>query len=186
MKRMNEFKNIIKKSNLMDVEEMNLVDKIPNEYFQKIFDDVFNSNLSLARRIILNDFDEVERIDGARLDAQKRQIRNLHKSVLTMMDYAKSGKKIIFITDNDNDGSLSQAAILEFLKMTDDKLRNNIKIAYAQTIGGNSNRGITEEVVTAYAKELGLKEDSDFLLITADNGINSKEEQLRIQKKYTL
>lgn len=184
MKRINEFKSIIKKSNLMDVEEMDLVDKIPNEYFQKIFDDVFNSNLSLARRVILNDFDEVERIDGARLDAQKSQIRNLHKSVLTMMDYAKSGKKIIFITDNDNDGSLSQAAILEFLKMTDDELRSNIKIAYAQTIGGNSNRGITEEVVTAHANELGLKEDSDFLLITADNGINSKEEQLRIQKKY--
>ena len=184
MNKIKELKKIISRASLLGKSEIEALSKIPDEYFVDIFEKNFNGNLSLARRIIMNDYDEVDRVDVARLDKEKRQIRNFQSSVNTMVDYAKSGKKILFVTDNDNDGSLSQAAILEFRKMIPDEFNDNIKVVYAQTIGGNSARGITKEVVDAHASILKLTKDSDFLIITADNGINSREEQVRIQKDY--
>lgn len=184
MKKVEDFKKVIMRSSLMGKEEMDLMNKIPNEYFSDIFERNFNSNLSLAKRIMMNDYDEVERVDGTRLDREKKQIRNFHSSVKTMLEYSESGKKILFVTDNDNDGSLSQAAILEFQKIVSDNVNKNIEIVYAQTIGGNSARGLTKELIDAYSKKLGLNNDSDFLIITADNGINSRDEQVKIQKSY--
>ena len=184
MKKIDDFKKIIMRSSLMGKAEMDLVDRIPNDYFEDIFSRNFNSNLSLAKRVMLNDYDEIERIDGARLDKEKKQIRNFTASMSVLNDYSRSGKKILFVTDNDNDGSLSQAALLEFRKMVSDDVNSNIEMVYAQTVGGNSARGLTKELIDAHAAQMGLNKDSDFLIVTADNGINSRVEQLRIQKAY--
>ena len=66
MKKVEDFKKVIMRSSLMGKEEMDLMNKIPNEYFSDIFERNFNSNLSLAKRIMMNDYDEVERVDGDR------------------------------------------------------------------------------------------------------------------------
>ena len=49
---------------------------------------------------------------------------------------------------------------------------------------GNNNRGFTLELVQDLVKEKNIDVSKPFLLITADNGINSLEEQKRIQTNF--
>ena len=184
MKNLDKFKKSLEKSLILDHKEKELFALIPDSHWERIFARNFNSDIKLADRILFNDFDKVEDVDLPKLEEEKLKIANLKESTKMFTDFIASGKKIVFITDNDNDGSLSQAGIIEFLKVLGTAEKENIHVEYAQAIKGNKNRGFTVDLVDMFAKEKKVDLKEEFLIVTADNGINSVEEQIKIQEKY--
>lgn len=179
-----EFKKIVRRSAFLTSDEDVYFNAIPDEIWDGVFSTNFNGNLSYAKRVLLNKFSEIEELDDKRLEMEEAKIRNLKKATHMMLSAIDKKAPIIFVTDFDNDGSLAQAVINTYLGIDKKADKNNIFVEYAQTLNGNSNRGITVDVVSRIVEFKKINTDAKFLVITADNGINSREEQLKIQEKY--
>ncbi len=179
---LDKFKETLKRGCFLNDHENALFNKIPDTVLDRIFQHNFNGNLNFATRLILNDYDAVDSIDRVRLEKEKQKIHNLDASTNLLNKFLKEGKNVLFVTDNDSDGSLSQAILLEYLKVIPEEYVNQIHIEYAQPIGGS--RGLTKEVVDLAVADKKWKDDEEFLIITADNGINNLAEQEKIQEKY--
>ena len=180
---LDDFKKLVRKAIFLDRDDEVYFNSIPDATWTSIFKTNFNGNFNYAQRVILNKFKDIEKIDHPRLDREKSKIFNLDKATKCFLKAASSDVPIIFITDYDNDGSLSQSIINEYLK-ADVNLKNKVIVEYAQTINGNSNRGITVDLVDKIVSHHGLNPDGNFLILTADNGINSLEEQLKINAQF--
>lgn len=176
--RLEKFKELIAQSCFFDREEMKQFETIPDSYFEKIFENNFNDNLELASKIMFDNFDEI--YDGDLISDYKK-IKNYKEVVDTVINALETNKPIILITDTDNDGSLSQAVTLEFKRINP---VDNIEITYAQELNGNSNRGFTVDLVDYLFKKNGYDIDQEIVVMTADNGINSLDEQVKINEKY--
>lgn len=177
-----EFSKILRRSLFLDAKENALFDQLPDSVLEGIFQHNFNGNLKLAERILLNRYSEVDRIDRTRLEQEKQNIANLQKSSKQINDALLSGRPVLFITDNDNDGSLAQAILIEFVKALPEQLRELVHIEYAQPIG--ASRGLTREVVDKAIENRQWSDDQDVLIVTADNGINNQVEVERIRANY--
>lgn len=182
-KNLEEFKKLIRKATFLEASEEVYFQSIPNEKWRTIFETNFGNNWNYAQRVILNKFREIDSIDTLRVDREKFKIHNLEKATKFVTNAINDKSPILFITDFDNDGSLAQAIINEFLKI-DIEAAKNMQVHYAQTVNGNSNRGFTVDLVDRIIEKQGINPNKKFLIVTADNGINSVEEQLKIQAKY--
>lgn len=178
-----EFKKLVRKAIFLEGHEDEYFKAIPNTKWKQIFDTNFSGNLSYAQRVILNKSKEIELKDTTRVDREKFKIHNLDKATKMVLKSIEDKSPILFITDFDNDGSLAQAIINEYL-VIDEKAAQNMQVHYAQVLNGNANRGFTVDLVDKLVEKNGLNPDKKFLIITADNGINSVEEQQKIQAKY--
>ena len=178
-----EFKKLIRKATFLTSDEDKLFKLIPDEKWKNIFIKNFDANFEYAHRVLLNKFKDIERIDTVAVDKEKFKIKNIEKATNMFIDSLEKGEKILFITDFDNDGSLAQAIINEYLEIDSDAQQNCV-VEYAQSVGGNSNRGLTLEHVELISSTQGLNENDSFLIVTADNGINSRQEQKRIQERF--
>jgi single-stranded DNA-specific DHH superfamily exonuclease len=178
-----EFKKLVRKAIFLASSEEIYFNSIPNSKWKSIFETNFSSNLSYAQRVILSKSREIESKDTIRVDREKFKIHNIDKATKIVVNSINDNSPILFITDFDNDGSLSQAIINEYLAI-DIKAAKNMQVHYAQTVNGNSNRGFTVDLVDKIVEMNNINPDKKFLIITADNGINSVEEQLKIQAKY--
>jgi len=178
-----EFKKLVRKAIFLEGYEDEYFKAIPNTKWKQIFDTNFSGNLSYAQRVILNKSKEIEAKDTTRVEREKFKIHNLDKATKMALKSIDEKNPILFITDFDNDGSLAQAIINEYLNI-DEKAAQNMQVHYAQVLNGNSNRGFTVDLVDKLVEANGLNPDKKFLIITADNGINSVEEQKKIQAKY--
>jgi hypothetical protein len=181
-KNIAEFRKILKKALILEDKEMEVFDKIPDEHLDEIFVHNFQGVLALAERLMLNRYDESDRIDGEKLEKETQKIANLKKAGAMMTNALKENRNVLFITDNDSDGSLAQAVLIEYLKTLPKDKRDLIHIEYAQPIG--KSRGFNVDLVDLAVNSKGWKDTEDFLIVTADNGINSVAEQKAIQKKY--
>lgn len=180
---LSDFKKLVRKAIFLSPDEEHLFQSIPNDNWSRIFSKNFNGNLNYAKRVLLRHYDEIESIDQPRVDAEKKKIRNLGKAASWIADAVERGEPVIVVTDFDNDGSLSQAVAREYL-IADKERPGPFLVEYAQTVNGNSNRGFTVDVVDRIVEMRGIDPQSPFLLVTADNGINSREEQEKIRAKY--
>lgn len=178
-----EFKKLVRKAIFLNHDEEKYFKAIPNDRWAAIFAKNFNSNFNYAQRVILNQFKKIEEIDGARVEAQQKKIHNLENATNLVMEAISDKQPILFITDFDNDGSLAQAIINEYLKV-DIEASETMHVEYAQTVNGNSNRGFTVDLVDKIVQHKKLNPNGNFLIITADNGINSREEQMKIHAKF--
>lgn len=181
-KNIAEFRKILKKALILEEKEMEIFDKIPDEHLDEIFVHNFQGNLALSERLMLNRYDESDKIDGERLEKETQKIVNLTKATNMVVNALENNRNILFVTDNDSDGSLAQAVLIEYLKTLPQEKRDLLHIEYAQPIG--KSRGLTVDLVDLAVASKGWKDSDDFLVITADNGINSLQEQKAIQKKY--
>ena len=180
---LNEFKKLVRKAIFLEHKEEKYFNLIPDEKWKEIFRTNFNGNFNYAQRVILNKYKEIKEIDFSRVEKEHKKIFNLDRSIDMMEKFINSKKPIIFITDFDNDGSLAQSIINEYLKV-DEEAAKNMYVNYAQTVNGNSNRGFTVDLVDRIVEYNNFNPDEEFLVVTADNGINSKDEQMKILKKY--
>ena len=180
--RIKEFRSLVKRAILLNKSETALFDTIPDVLFGRILLKNFNDNMALAERVLLNKYHEIDKLDRPALDQKKRNIKNLDKSSTAIQDAILNGKKVLFLTDNDNDGSMAQAVFLEFFNALPDHVRPNVHRAYAQPIG--SSRGLNKENVDLLMDFLGWSTDEELLIVTADIGINNRVEQERILEAY--
>lgn len=177
-----KFRQILRRSLFLTAQEGQLFDQMPDAILDGIFRHNFNGNLAMAERILFNRYKRVDELDRGRLEQEKRAIVNMSKVARQLAKDLISGRDVLFVTDNDNDGSLSQAVIIEFVKTLPEELRKHVHVEYAQPIG--ETRGFTLEVVDMAAEHRGWATDHPFTLVTADNGINSRGEQQRIAERY--
>lgn len=180
-----EFKKLIRKAVFLESNEEQYFNSIPNEKWYAIFETNFGGNWTYAQRVLLNKFRDIDNIDTARVDREKLKIANLDVATQFITNAIDNKTPTLFITDFDNDGSLSQSIINEYLKI-DQEAAKNMQVHYAQSINGNSNRGFTVDLVDRIVEHRNLNPNEKFLIITADNGINSVEEQIKVQAKYPL
>lgn len=177
------FRKILHRSLFLDKTEEALFKKIPDAILDNIFKHNFNGNLALAERMLLNRYSEVDRVDSVRLEFEKAGIRNLSQTSQAITKALTDKTPVLFITDNDNDGSLAQAILIEFLKAIPKDVQELIHIEYSQPIG--TTRGLNYEIVEKAVEARGWTDDEDFLIVTADNGINNHSEQELIQHRWT-
>lgn len=176
------FRQLLKRSLILDKEDVEVYDKIPDAIFDSIFEKNFNSNINTAERVLFNRYGDVQKIETEKLEREKLKIKNLSVATKKLVEALKTDRPVLFLTDTDNDGSLSQSILIEFLKLLPEDKKHLIKIEYAQAVG--RNHGFTYEMVEKATDYLGWSKEDSFLIITADNGINNRDEQERIQKGW--
>lgn len=181
---LNEFRILVRKALLLDKKEEQLFYTIPESFWEKVFKINYNNDLSYANKVILGTPEPIVHKETRFLERVKSNIDNYDYSISLLKDHIDNNKKVIFITDFDNDGSISQAIIKQLHKTLPKEKQKNIIIEYARTVKGNNNRGFTFELLEEVANQNQLYEQDDFLIVTADNGINSRSEQIKINKHY--
>lgn len=174
------FKLNLKNALYLSSEERELFDQIPDTLLDGIFKYNFNSDLELAQQIIFSQFKDIDRSD---LNLNISKIKNYKGSIARVKDYLDTQKPIVVFTDNDNDGSLAQAVLLEFKRLLPEQTKN-VHIVYCQTVNGNTTRGFTVDLLERWAEENNINNSDDFLMMTADNGINSLAEQKKIEERF--
>lgn len=174
------FKDAIINSCFLTNEERIQIEMIPESFFEKILRENFNGNFELAKAIL---FDEYESIYMDDLKSDFKKIYNYDKSVNAIKSAIEKGRKIVLVTDIDNDGSMSQAIAMEAKYLMPKELKN-LSIIFAQEINGNAERGITVDLVDAWFEKNKISKNEEVLVITADNGINSLNEQEKINKEF--
>lgn len=180
---LDEFKKLVRRAIMLTHNEEPLFAAVPDDNWEKIFARNFNGNFEYARRVILGKYKEIEKIDWTNTRREHKKIFNLNKATDMFLSAIDKAAPIIFVTDFDNDGSLAQAIINEYREM-DSYANRTIIVEYAQTVNGNASRGFTVDHIDLIIEKKELNPDNEFLIVTADNGINSVEEQKKIMKKY--
>lgn len=188
-RKIRDFKTIVRKAMFLNKEENELFNMIPNSIWGTILIKNFKNNLEYAKRVVLDREDEINDIDAVNIRKEKEKIDNLKFITQKIIDATAKKTPILFLTDFDNDGSLSQSIINNYISIEKSFLSKEDEEVllfneYTRTVKGNSNRGITLEVVEEFVESKKIDTEKEFIVITADNGINSREEQLKIQKKY--
>jgi single-stranded DNA-specific DHH superfamily exonuclease len=157
----------IKEKNILKVEEEEIIKKYI-EYFVK------------STSFNINTWDKNDYLDyiNNNITNHYEKIEGLEEGVKLFSNYLKEKKKILIITDNDFDGTSIYSQALFTKRFLDNKFNNinyfNIMYSYGGT------HGITYELVNDYMNNV----DEEILIITADNGINNKEEIEKIKEKY--
>lgn len=178
------FKNLIRNTiNFDSHAKQKVFENIPDEIFDNILKVNFNNDIELAKNILTNDLDSIKRDD---LDKEIKSIKNYKESIDLFSEYLESDKKIILVTDTDNDGTSAQAIAKTFVRGYKDKFgfAPNMDVIFAQYYDNNPVRGITVDVVNSWVELNNINKNDDFLVVTADNGISSKEEQEKILNTY--
>lgn len=182
--RVNNFRILVRKATLLTKDEESVFYAIPEEVWANIFETNFNSELTYAEKVILGSSEKITHTQSKYLERVKRNLDNFDYSLSTIKKHLNGNKKVFFITDFDNDGSISQAIINQFKKTLPINEQPNVIIEYARSVGGNSTRGFSGELVDLLVKENNLGKNDEFLIITADNGVNSRNEQIKINQSY--
>lgn len=182
--KIHSFRKMLKRSLLLEdgSKENQLFDQIPDAIIESIFEHNFNGSLATAERILMNRYSEVEDTDLKKLEQEKRGIQNLAKAADRIRHSLDNNIPVLFVTDNDNDGSLAQAILMEFVEALPDTKKRLVHIEYAQPIG--ASRGLTKEVTDLAVNGRKWDKDQAFTLVTADNGINNQAEVARIEADY--
>lgn len=181
-KSIEKFRDLLGKAIFIDEGEIDLYQQIPDGILGGILNRNFGGDVGKAERILFNRYREVDGIDRAKINTEKAKIFNLERAADSIVSTLTTNCPVLFITDNDNDGSLAQAVLIEFQKTLPPEMTGNIHIEYAMPIG--NARGITLEVVELAAKARSWDENKTFTIVTADNGINNNEEVLKIKAAY--
>lgn len=180
---LDNFKKLVRKAIFLTPEEDAYFKAIPDEKWTKIFTVNFNGNYAYADRVILKKFREIKATDMLRVEREKGKIFNLDKASKMLNAAINEGEPVLFITDIDNDGSFSQSIIQEFLR-ADPSAGKTAHVEYTQVVNGNAARGFTVDHLDKLVEMKGIDTDMPFLIVTADNGINSRDEQEKIQARF--
>lgn len=179
---LDEFKKLVRKAIFLTKEEENIFKAVPNALWREIFAKNFDGNFEYSKRLLLNQFKEIDKLDTTFVNREKQKIHNLQKATDLVLAAYAAGESIVYITDFDNDGSLAQSIIGEYLEIDSDAQEKSI-LEYAQTMQGGS-RGINLEHLKHVCSIKGIDAQDSFLVITADNGINSRQEVKEIQQYF--
>lgn len=179
---LNQFRILVRKALRLEKQEEEMFYAFPEDMWADIYRTNFNSDLPYAKNVILGSTEPFKHSQSVKLERVKRHIDNYDLALSTLSRYCDETKEdgsyrpIVFITDNDNDGSISQAIIGQ-LKRHYKNDKRDIRIVYAQN---QHTKGFS----VADIESTRIDSNSDFLVVTADNGINSRMEQQKFREKY--
>lgn len=179
------FRAMVRRSILLEEHEYELFDQIPDIHFERILNRNFNGSPALAERVLFNRHAEIDALDRPLLERQKRKIKNLAEAADRLSTAMEKGHRVIFLTDNDNDGSMAQSVLLEFIDQLPEDVRNRTRRAYAQAIG--KERGLTLENIDLLLEYMGwdgTDPENPILVVTADIGVNNRASAEAIMEKY--
>lgn len=179
------FRAAVRRAILLEPGEYELFDQIPDIHFERILARNFNGSVSQAERVLFNRHKQIDDMDRPTIEKQKRKIKNLGEAASRLSTAMEKGQRVIFLTDNDNDGSMAQSVLLEFLDQLPDDVRDRTKRAYAQAIG--KERGLTLENVDLLLDYMGWDgsdPENPILVVTADIGVNNRASAEAIMEKY--
>lgn len=168
-RQLKEFKRFLNKVIPSDISFLN------DETIREVFENNFESNLALAEKVLFHKYDEIK--------SPEFPITNMEKAVKMFRSAQDKKETVLLITDNDSDGSQAQAAMLAGKNLTSDF--DNVFVEYAQNVNKNKSvHGITVEVVEEWFKKHNRSFDENITIMTADNGIQSREEFENILKVF--
>ena len=166
-------------------EQEEVINRIPEIFFQSILEKNFDDNFAYAERVILKDYDKIESLDDMKNESEHFQIDNLDKASAMLQAAIKNKSPIIFLTDNDNDGSMSQAVVEQFKRiLSNESIDVNIINEFCRPINGNSTRGFTYDLANFVTQFNNIDKNAPILFVSADNGISNKFEQEKILSHY--
>jgi len=176
------FRDLLARHLLLDSEERRVFETIPDAAFAPSWRVNFNENMALARRVFENDYEAIEQIDRARLWQEKQKIDGVQRAVAVLDEALASGHPVVFMTDFDNDGSISQAVINAYRAALPREWANRIKVVYARQV--NDVRGFSHQLVSDLARKNQWASDAPILFVTADNGVNNQDEWRAIASDF--
>lgn len=177
---LNEFRILVRKALMLDKSEDAMFFAIPEAAWAMVFEKNFNNDLAYATRVITQD-QNTTHVQAAMLERVKRNIDNFDRAIDLIYSAVNDNRPILFVTDYDNDGSLSQSVINEFRSLFGQDVRDNIFVEYASN---GKERGFTAGLIEKLTDTYGIDKKDEFLIVTADNGINSLAEQKKINKMF--
>lgn len=139
----------------------------------------FKNNNEFLNFELDTNISEYIKLKSSLLVEQTKKLEHIDEASSLFIDYLKNKKRIIFITDSDLDGTCCRA----LLHSKDIYLKRKFgyKHIFEHYFAIGHTHGITFEHVDKLLKN---DTDSEALIVTADNGINSKEEITLIKEKY--
>lgn len=165
-----EIKNLILEENALDENEKRVVSPIIDFFLQSSVMDVSSWDLETYKKYIS--------FNKQNIIKNPRNIENLDEATSLFIKYIKEKKDIYIITDNDLDGSsanaMAKAVKLYLARRYKKKDIFNVQFAYGM------NHGISFQQID----DLMEGDQKEILVITADNGINNREEIIQINNKY--
>ena len=106
---LNEFRILVRKAMMLTKDEENIFYSIPENVWQEIYETNFNSELPYAQKVILGNTSAspIIHTETKFLERVKKNIDNFKLASQLIKDYIDNpNKKIVFLTDFDNDGSI--------------------------------------------------------------------------------
>ena len=144
---LNEFRILVRKALMLDKSEDAMFFAIPEAAWAMVFEKNFNSDLAYATRVITQD-QNTTHVQAAMLERVKRNIDNFDRAIDLIYSAVNDNRPILFVTDYDNDGSLSQSVINEFRSLFGQDVRDNIFVEYASN---GKERGFTANLIEQLA-----------------------------------
>ena len=176
------FRMALARALFFDQEGRDLFDRIPDAALRPVFEHNFNGNMAFAQRVLGGNIDEIEKVDRARLDQEKFRIHGVSEAATRIDAAFVAGHQVAFLTDFDNDGSISQTVIQAYLAALPASWRTNAHVAYAREVGGV--RGLNVGVASEIAAAKGWTSETPILWVTADNGVNNSAEWAKIRAAF--
>jgi len=171
-KNQEEIKNFIINENELTEEEKKVIEPLIDNFLEQSVMDINKWNLEIYKKYI--------RFHKQQIIKNKRNIEKLDEATNLFLKYIKNNKEIYIITDNDLDGTAANAmgkAVKLFVKRKYKKENLfNVQFAY----------GLSHGISFQQIDDIFNGEQKDALIITADNGINNREEIIQIKEKYPL
>lgn len=184
---LNEFRILVRKSlGSLDIGEENIFYDIPEPVWKNIFETNFGNDLDFARNHLLGieDGKKMHHRDFSKIQELMEYIDNYHITLTTIESALENQQHVILITDNDNDGSFAQSIAIQLRNALTPKENQYFHIEYARAVANNQTRGFTSDLVSELLINYGIDDNEECVVVTADNGINSVNEQIKINQSH--
>lgn len=153
---------------LVTLKDQYVARSLPNSVFETIFREVFEGDNALARDVL---FGRVERLRNSEADKAVESISTISRAATTLASAAERNLPVLLISDNDNDGALSQAIAMEGRRL----MQLNMSVQGKDY--NPTNHGFSVDQIDDWAKSAGLGRDDEFVVMVVDLGTNQRDEQ---------
>lgn len=112
------------------------------------------------------------------MDKRIDDVHGLGDSVKQIIEKLETGKKVLFITDSDNDGSSGQAGLNVFQRTLPKSMADLITIKFAKVpSGANMSHGLNALHIKQMIESGEIEPEEISLLVTVDNGMSLTKEE---------
>lgn len=153
---------------LVTLKDQYVVRSIPNSVFERLFREVFEGDLFLARDVL---FGRIERLRNSQADKVVEAIATMERASSLIQKSLTEKQPMLLISDTDNDGSISQAIAMEARRLFD------VPFKVLPKDYNPENHGFSIQQIKDWLSGSGIRENEPFTVIIVDLGTNQRQEQ---------